>query len=147
MIDLSPQNSQIAPMPHHGGEIMMPQNGTQRHTQNSPVLCDENSTSPLCNMGGIVVGGGSNAGSSNSVSDVFPQSLKRLLTQNLGRTMLAMFLIGTQHNMLLRGVLTDVGNDYIVLYDKDRDSYITGDYYALKFVEFMPEEGRQNTAP
>lgn len=144
MIDLSPQNSQIAPIPHQNGEIMMPQNGTQRHTQTSPVLCDENSSSPLCNMGAIIGSGGS---SNNSVSDVFPQSLKRLLTQNLGRTMLAMFLIGTQNNMLLRGVLTDVGNDYIVLYDKDRDSYITGDYYALKFVEFMPEEGKRNTSP
>ena len=139
MIDLSPQNSQISGMQQRS--TAHPQHSVpQQSTQNTPTVCGPNSTSPLCSMGeGVIVGG--------SGIDSFPQSLKHLLTQNLGRRMLATFLIGTQNNMLLHGVLTDVGNDYIVLYDADRDSYITGDYYALKFVEFMPEEGQKNTAP
>lgn len=34
------------------------------------------------------------------------------------------------------GILYDVGNDYLTIYQENRDRYVVSDYYSLKFIEF-----------
>ncbi|NLU24244.1 MAG: hypothetical protein GXW99_05905 [Clostridiales bacterium] len=68
--------------------------------------------------------------------EVYEGSLRGLLARNLGYYIVASFLIGTQQPVAWEGILNSVGNDYIVIYQPDQDRYVTGDLYALKFVEF-----------
>lgn len=63
-------------------------------------------------------------------------SLKSLLARNVGSYVVATFHLGTPQAVVWQGILHTVGNDYIVLYQPDRGRYISGDLYALKFVEF-----------
>lgn len=77
-----------------------------------------------------------------SVSEAYQTSWKSLLAQNLGRYVLVSFLMGTQQTVVAEGVLYEVGNDYIVLYQPVRDSYITADLYSVKFVEFRAADNQ-----
>ncbi len=68
-----------------------------------------------------------------------PQSsLKGLLSRNLGCYVAATFLVGSRQIATWEGILDSVGNDCVVLYQPQSDSYLAGDLYALKFVEFLP---------
>ena len=49
---------------------------------------------------------------------------------------MATFLVGTQNPISWEGILHSVGNNYLVIFQPDQGRYITGDLYALKFVEF-----------
>ena len=74
-------------------------------------------------------------------------SLKSLLARNIGSYVVATFHLGTPQAVVWQGILYTVGNDYLVLYQPDRGRYISGDLYALKFVEFhdprpMPQFSR-----
>jgi hypothetical protein len=69
--------------------------------------------------------------------EVFQGSLKGLLTQNLGHYVVLTYLIGTQNPVSWEGILHSVGNDYLVIFQPDQQRYISGDFYSLKFVEFL----------
>ena len=64
-------------------------------------------------------------------------SLKSLLARNIGSYVVATFHLGTPQAVVWQGILHTVGNDYLILYQPDRGRYISGDLYALKFVEFL----------
>ena len=44
------------------------------------------------------------------------------------------------------GILFDVGNDYLTIYQEARDRYIVSDYYSLKFIEFYDIQRRRRCA-
>ncbi len=69
--------------------------------------------------------------------EVFQGSLKGLLAQNLGHYVVLTYLIGTQNPVSWEGILHSVGNDYLVIFQPDQQRYISGDFYSLKFVEFL----------
>lgn len=77
-----------------------------------------------------------------TVQEANQTSWKTLLAQNLGRYVLVSFLLGTQQTVVAEGVLYEIGNDYIVLYQPVRDSYITADLYSVKFVEFRTADNQ-----
>ena len=77
-----------------------------------------------------------------TVQEANQTSWKTLLAQNLGRYVLVSFLVGTQQTVVAEGVLYEIGNDYIVLYQPVRDSYITADLYSVKFVEFRAADNQ-----
>ncbi len=54
-------------------------------------------------------------------------------------------LIGTQNTIVTHGILYEVGNDYIALYQPDEQSYISADLYSIRFVEFLPEISQTNS--
>lgn len=70
-------------------------------------------------------------------------SWKAMLGRNLGNYVVATFLIGTQGTTTWEGVLYDVGNDYLVIYQAGRDRYIVCDLYSLKYIEFYDTNRRQ----
>lgn len=70
-------------------------------------------------------------------------SWKAMLGRNLGNYVVATFLIGTQGTTNWEGVLYDVGNDYLVIYQAGRDRYIVCDLYSLKYIEFYDTDRRQ----
>lgn len=63
-------------------------------------------------------------------------SLKAMLAKYIGSYIVASFLVGTQNMVSWEGILYDVGNDYLTIYQENRDRYIVSDYYSLKFIEF-----------
>ena len=71
-----------------------------------------------------------------SNAEVYQASMKGLLSRNLGYYVVATFQVGSQGTVSVPGILYTVGNDYIVLYQPEQGRYVTGDLYALKFVEF-----------
>jgi len=80
--------------------------------------------------------------------EVYHGSLKNLLSRNLGHYVVATFQMSGQGTVSVPGILYTVGNDYIVLYQPVNGRYVTGDLYALKFVDFhdaksVPEEYRR----
>lgn len=77
-----------------------------------------------------------------SVAEAYQTSWKSLLAQNLGRYVVVSFLMGTQQTIVAEGILYEIGNDYLVLYQPVRDSYITADLYSVKFVEFRAADNR-----
>lgn len=77
-----------------------------------------------------------------SVQEAYQTSWKSLLAQNLGRYVVVSFLMGTQQSVVAEGILYEIGNDYLVLYQPVRDSYITADLYSVKFVEFRAADNR-----
>lgn len=77
-----------------------------------------------------------------SVQEAYQTSWKSLLAQNLGRYVVVSFLVGTQQSVVAEGILYEIGNDYLVLYQPVRDSYITADLYSVKFVEFRAADNR-----
>ena len=68
--------------------------------------------------------------------DVTNSSIRGLLARNLGYYIVASFLMGTQQAIQWEGILASVGNDYLVIYQPDQNRFVSGDIYALKFVEF-----------
>lgn len=71
-----------------------------------------------------------------TAEEAYKGSLKSLLNKNLGNFIVATFLVGTQGTTTWEGVLYDVGNDYLAIYQEARDRFIVGDIYSLKFIEF-----------
>ena len=59
-----------------------------------------------------------------------------MLQKYVGNYVVATFLVGTQNTTSWEGILYDVGNDYMTIYQEGRDRYIVSDIYALKFIEF-----------
>lgn len=78
-----------------------------------------------------------------TVGEAYLGSLKAMLAKNVGNYIVATFLVGTQNMVSWEGILYDVGNDYLTIYQENRDRYIVSDYYSLKFMEFYDEECRR----
>lgn len=76
-------------------------------------------------------------------AEVYAGSTKAMLRRNLGNYVVATFLIGTQNTVSWEGVLYDVGNDYVTIYQAGRDRYIVNDIYSLKYMEFYDVRRRQ----
>ena len=73
---------------------------------------------------------------------ILHSSWKSLMARNVGRSVIVSFLIGTQNTIVTHGILYEVGNDYIALYQPDEQSYISADLYSIRFVEFRPRSVR-----
>lgn len=71
-----------------------------------------------------------------SAEEAYLGSLKNMLLRNRGNYIVATFLIGTQSTVSFEGVLYEVGNDFITIYQEGRDRYIVADMYSLKYMEF-----------
>lgn len=78
-----------------------------------------------------------------SLQEAYLGSLKAMLSRYVGSYIVATFLVGTQSTVSWDGVLFDVGNDYLTIYQEPRDRYIVSDYYSLKFIEFYDVERRR----
>ncbi len=78
-----------------------------------------------------------------TVGEAYLGSLKAILSKNIGNYIVATFLVGTQNMVSWEGILYDVGNDYLTIYQASRDRYIVSDYYSLKFMEFYDTERRE----
>ena len=80
--------------------------------------------------------------SPTTMEEVYRGSMKSLLLRNVGNYVVATFLIGTQTTVSWEGILYDVGNDYLAIYQSGRDQYIVSDLYSLKYVEFYDTRRR-----
>ena len=81
-----------------------------------------------------------------SVGEAYLGSWKALLSRYEGSYVVATFLVGTQNTVSWEGILFDVGNDYLTIYQESRDRYIVSDYYSLKFIEFYDIQRRRRCA-
>jgi hypothetical protein len=81
--------------------------------------------------------------SPTTTDEAYRGSMKSMLGRNIGNYIVATFLIGTQGTISWEGVLYEVGNDYIIIYQQSRDRYIVGDIYSLKYVEFYDTRRRE----
>ena len=68
---------------------------------------------------------------------------KAMLSRNMGNYVVATFLIGTQGTVSWEGILYDVGNNYLTIYQAGRDRYIVCDIYSLKYIEFYDTSRRR----
>ncbi|WP_409969497.1 hypothetical protein RFF05_06175 [Bengtsoniella intestinalis] len=75
-----------------------------------------------------------------TADETYTGSLKAMLLKNVGHYVVVTFLVGTQNPVSWEGYLHSVGNDYLVIYQPDKGRYVSGDYYALKFVEFYDKQ-------
>ena len=78
-----------------------------------------------------------------SVEEAYRGSLKAMLAKYIGTYVVASFLVGTQNTVSWEGILYDVGNDYVTIYQAGRDRYIVSDIYSLKFIEFYDTRRRE----
>lgn len=78
-----------------------------------------------------------------TVGEAAAGSWKAMLSRNVGNFVVATFLIGTQGTVAWEGILYDVGNNYLTIYQAGRDRYIVCDIYSLKYIEFYDTSRRQ----
>lgn len=78
-----------------------------------------------------------------NMQEAYLGSLKAMLTRNKGNYIVATFLVGTQSTVSWEGILYDVGNDYVTIYQEGRDRYIVCDIYSLRYMEFYDTRRRQ----
>lgn len=71
-----------------------------------------------------------------NTNEVFMGSLKSTLLRNRGSYIVATFLVGNQSTVAWEGILAEVGNDFLTIYQESRERYIVCDLYALKYMEF-----------
>ena len=81
--------------------------------------------------------------SPTTANEAYLGSLKAMLLRNRGNYIVATFLIGTQNTVSWEGILYEVGNDYVTIYQEGRDRYIVNDIYSLKYMEFYDVQRRQ----
>jgi len=81
--------------------------------------------------------------SPTSVQEAYLGSLKAMLNRNKGNYIVATFLVGTQNTVSWEGILYDVGNDYVTIYQEGRDRYIVSDIYSLRYMEFYDVRRRE----
>ena len=78
-----------------------------------------------------------------NIQEAYIGSLKAMLRQNKGNYIVATFLVGTQNTVSWEGILYEVGNDYVTIYQPGRDRYIVSDIYSLRYVEFYDLRRRE----
>jgi len=81
--------------------------------------------------------------SPTSTQEAYLGSLKAMLQRNKGNYIVATFLVGTQGTVSWEGILYDVGNDYVTIYQEGRDRYIVCDIYSLRYMEFYDVRRRE----
>ena len=81
--------------------------------------------------------------SPTDLREAYLGSLKAMLVRNKGNYIVATFLIGTQNTMSWEGILYEVGNDFVTIYQPGRDRYIVCDMYSLKYMEFYDTRRRE----
>lgn len=81
--------------------------------------------------------------SPTTVNEAYLGSLKAMLHRNKGNYIVATFLVGTQNTVSWEGILYEVGNDYVTIYQPGRDRYIVIDMYSLKYMEFYDTQRRE----
>ena len=79
--------------------------------------------------------------------DVYMGSLKAMLSNNVGNHIVASFLMGSQNLVSWEGILYDVGNNYLTIYQEPKGRYVVGDLYALKFMEFYEPAPQSTLSP
>ena len=72
-----------------------------------------------------------------SVEEAYLGSMQAMLAREIGAHIGVVFIIGTGQMIRSEGQLTEVGNNYIVVYQQDRGRYVVGDLNSLRFVEFF----------
>ena len=77
-----------------------------------------------------------------SAEEAHKGSIKEMLGRNQGAYVVATFLMGTQGTVSWEGILYDVGNNFITIYQPGRERYIVTDIYALKYIEFYDTRRR-----
>lgn len=78
-----------------------------------------------------------------TTEEAYRGSLKAMLARNLGNYVVATFLVGTTGTVAWEGILFDVGNDFVTIYQEARDRYIVIDIYSLKYIEFYDTRRRE----
>jgi len=78
-----------------------------------------------------------------TVEEAYRGSMKAMLARNVGNYVVATFLVGTSGTVSWEGILYDVGNDFITIYQEPRDRYIVTDIYSLKYIEFYDTRRRE----
>ena len=126
------------------------QNGQQQGMAPSAVQGGAPPAAPDAVMGAqqIAPGLGPLPAAPNGMSvaeQILHSSWKSLMARNVGRSVIVSFLIGTQNTIVTHGILYEVGNDYIALYQPDEQSYISADLYSIRFMEFLPEISQTNS--
>lgn len=106
------------------------QNGRQQGMAPSAVQGGAPPAAPDAVMGAqqIAPGLGPLPAAPNGMSvaeQILHSSWKSLMARNVGRSVIVSFLIGTQNTIVTHGILYEVGNDYIALYQPDEQSYIS----------------------
>lgn len=81
--------------------------------------------------------------SPTTLNEAYLGSLKTTLLRNKGNYIVATFLVGTQNTVSWEGILYDVGNDYVTIYQEGRDRYIVSDIYSLRYMEFYDTRRRE----
>lgn len=81
--------------------------------------------------------------SPTTLNEAYLGSLKATLLRNRGNFIVATFLIGTQSTVSWEGILYEVGNDYVTIYQPGRDRYVVIDMYSLKYMEFYDTRRRE----
>ena len=81
--------------------------------------------------------------SPTTVNEAYLGSLKAMLLRNKGNYIVATFLVGTQGTVSWEGILYEVGNDYVTIYQPGRDRYIVNDMYSLRYMEFYDTQRRE----
>lgn len=65
-------------------------------------------------------------------------SMQQLLSENLGKFVMADFLIGVSSIVRRVGILYSVGRGFLVIYNEDYHTFQVCDIFSLKFVAFFP---------
>ena len=65
-------------------------------------------------------------------------SMQQLLSENLGKYVMADFLIGVSSIVRRVGILYSVGRGFVVLYDESTHAFEVCDIFSLKFATFFP---------
>lgn len=81
--------------------------------------------------------------SPTTANEAYLGSLKAMLLRNRGNYIVATFLIGTQNTVSWEGILYEVGNDYVTIYQPGRDRYVVCDMYSIKYMEFYDTQRRR----
>ena len=81
--------------------------------------------------------------SPTTTNEAYLGSLKAMLLRNRGNYIVATFLIGTQNTVSWEGILYEVGNDYVTIYQPGRDRYVVCDMYSIKYMEFYDTQRRR----
>lgn len=68
---------------------------------------------------------------------VDPESIQEIIALSVGRYVVVEFLVGTQNIVRREGVLTAVGNSWLVLYDENNGTSVVCDMYSVKFVTYF----------
>lgn len=69
-------------------------------------------------------------------------SFQELLVQGIGQYAMLEFVFGQGLPMRREGILTNVGEQYLVLYEEHSDTYLLCESDSLVFVTFFNEGGR-----